>query len=123
MAQAKYMKTTLLERRVGTREEAPKSVTLRAGKLTAEFVTGGLRTVRFEGHEVLRAIAYVVRDSSWGTYNPEITECSISRSDGSFAVTYRGRCASADPSQALTYQASVPEMPRGIFSSRCSPNR
>ena len=107
MAQAKHMKTSLLERRVGTREKAPKSLALRAGELTVEFVTGGLRTLRFEGHEVLRAIAYVVRDSSWGTYNPEITECSIHQGDGSFAVTYRGRCASADPSQALTYQASI----------------
>ena len=105
--QAKYMKASLLERRVGTREKAPKSVTLRAGELTVEFVTGGLRTLRFEGHEVLRTVAYVVRDSSWGTYNPEITECSIHQGDGSFAVTYQGRCASADPSQALTYQASI----------------
>ncbi len=95
------MKTSLLERRVGTREKAPKSVTLKAGELTVEFVAGGLRTLRYEGHEVLRAIAYVVRDSIWGTYNPEISECSIHQSDGSFAVTYRGRCASADPSQTL----------------------
>ena len=72
-----------------------------------EFVAGGLRTLRYEGHEVLRAVAYVVRDSSWGTYNPEITECSIHQSGGSFAVTYRGRCASAGPGQALTYQASI----------------
>jgi D-apionolactonase len=107
VAEAKYMKTSLLERRVGTREKAPKSVTLRAGELTVEFVAGGLRTLRYEGHEVLRAVAYVVRDSSWGTYNPEITECSIDQSEGSFAVTYRGRCASADPNQALTYQASI----------------
>jgi hypothetical protein len=107
MAEAKCMKTSLLERRVGTREKAPKSITLRAGELTVEFVAGGLRTLRYEGHEVLRAIAYVVRDSSWGTYNPEITECSIHQGGGSFAVTYRGRCASADPTQALTYQASI----------------
>ena len=72
-----------------------------------EFVAGGLRTLRYQGHEVLRAVAYVVRDSSWGTYNPKITECSIHQGDDSFAVTYRGRCASADPSQALTYQASI----------------
>ena len=107
MAQVKYMKTSLLERRVGTREKGPKSVTLRAGELTVEFVAGGLRTLRYQGHEVLRAIAYVVRDSSWGTYYPEITECSIHQSDGSFAVTYRARCASADPSQALTYEARI----------------
>ena len=72
-----------------------------------DFVAGGLRSLRYEGHEVLRAIAYVVRDSNWGTYNPEITDCSVQTSEGAFTVTYRGRCVSADPSQILCYQARI----------------
>ncbi len=101
------MKTSLIERRVGTREEAPESITLIAGELTVDFVAGGLRTLRYEGHEVLRAIAYVVRDSNWGTYNPEISDCSIQTSEGAFTVTYRARCVSAEPSQILQYQARI----------------
>ena len=56
------MKTTLIEKRVGTKEKPPKRITLKAGALTADFIAGNLRTIRYEGHEVLRAIAYGVRD-------------------------------------------------------------
>jgi hypothetical protein len=101
------MKTSLIERRVGTKEKAPKCVALKAGPLTVDFVAGNLRAIRYEGHEVLRAIAYVVRNSDWGTYNPEISDCLIRKDGHSFTVTYRARCASADPSQMLDYQARI----------------
>ncbi|MDT7811739.1 MAG: hypothetical protein QOJ42_1655, partial [Acidobacteriaceae bacterium] len=49
------MTTSLIERRVGTKEKAPKSVALKAGPLTVDIVAGNLRSIRYEGHEVLRA--------------------------------------------------------------------
>jgi D-apionolactonase len=98
---------SLIERRVGTKEKAPKRIPLKAGALTVDFIAGNLRSIRYEGHEVLRAIAYVVRDSDWGTYNPEITEYRLDQSDGAFTVTYNGRCASASPNQSLRYQARI----------------
>jgi D-apionolactonase len=101
------MKTSLIERRVGTKEKAPKRVVLTAGPLTADLVAGNLRTIRYEGHEVLRAIAYVVRNADWGTYNPEISDCTIRKGAQSFTVTYQARCVSADSSQKLDYQARI----------------
>jgi D-apionolactonase len=101
------MKTSLIERRVGTKEKAPKCVALKAGPLTVDFLAGNLRAIRYEGHEVLRAIAYVVRNSDWGTYNPEISDCTIRKDAKSFTVTYRARCVSADSSQMLEYQARI----------------
>jgi D-apionolactonase len=101
------MTTSLIERRVGTKEKAPKSVALKAGPLTVDFVAGNLRSIRYEGHEVLRAIAYVVRNADWGTFSPEISDCTIRKSARSFTVTYRARCVSADSSQVLDYQASI----------------
>jgi D-apionolactonase len=101
------MKTSLIERRVGTKEKAQKCVVLKAGPLTAEFVAGNLRAIRYEGHEVLRAIAYVVRNADWGTYNPEISGCLIRKDSSSFTVTYRARCVSVDASQTLEYQALI----------------
>jgi hypothetical protein len=101
------MKTSLIERRVGTKEKAPKPVILKAGPLTVNFVAGNLRTIRYDGHEVLRAIAYVVRNADWGTYNPEISDCTIRKNSQSFTVTYRARCVSADSSQMLDYQARI----------------
>jgi hypothetical protein len=70
-------------------------------------VAGNLRTVRYEGHEVLRAIAYVVRNADWGTYNPEVSDCTIRKGAQWFTVTYRARCVSADSSQMLDYQARI----------------
>jgi D-apionolactonase len=101
------MKTSLIEQRVGTKEKAPKYVVLKAGPLTTEFVAGNLRAIRYEGHEVLRAIAYVVRNADWGTYNPQISDCVIRKDGKSFTVTYRARCVSADSTQMLNYQARI----------------
>jgi D-apionolactonase len=110
------MKSNLIELRVGTRQKTPKAVSLKAGALTADFVAGGLRTIRYEGHEVLRAIAYVVRDQNWGTYHPEISECLIDKNKTAFTITYRARCTSADAAQILTYQASITGNSQGHLS-------
>jgi hypothetical protein len=101
------MKSSLVELRVGTRRKSTKAVPLKAGALTVDFVAGGLRTIRYEGHEVLRAIAYLVRDQNWATYNPEISECVVEKTKDAFTITYRARCASADPTQSLSYQARI----------------
>src|ERR1700677_1912186 len=98
------MKTSLIELRVGTRQKTPEALSLKAGALTVAFVAGGLRTIRYEGHEVLRAIAYVVRDQNWGTYHPEISECVVEKIKDAFTITYQAICSSADPSQTLRYQ-------------------
>src|SRR5277367_4301046 len=101
------MKGSLIELRVGTGQKIPKAVSLKAGALTVDFVAGGLRTIRYEGHEVLRAIAYLVRDQNWATYNPEITECVVETTKDAFTITYQAVCTSADPSQSLRYQARI----------------
>src|ERR1700761_350012 len=101
------MKTTVIERRVGTKEKVPQRIPLRAGALTMDFVAGGLRAICYEGREVLRAIAYVVRNADWGTYSPEISDYHLDKSEGAFKLTYRGRCASSNPSQSLAYQATI----------------
>jgi hypothetical protein len=101
------MKTSLIELRIGTRQKIPKAVSLKAGALTVDFIAGGLRTIRYEGHEVLRAIAYLVRDQNWGTYNSEISECMVENTKHAFTISYWARCASADPHQALSYRARI----------------
>ncbi|WP_200834983.1 D-apionate lactonase [Phyllobacterium salinisoli] len=83
-------------------EEPPQSFrTLRAGGLSAELVDGNLRYVRFRGHEVLRAISYVVRDENWGTYAPNISSLTIDEEPDRFTVRYRADCV------ALTYEAFI----------------
>ena len=58
----------------GTEQATAPLRTLLAGPLRAEFDNGALRYIRFGGVEVLRAIAFLVRDENWGTFSPEISQ-------------------------------------------------
>ncbi|MBB4437656.1 MULTISPECIES: D-apionate lactonase [Rhizobium] len=80
----------------GTRLVETPPVRLRAGKLEADLANGNLRTIRYDGTEVLRAISYLVRDRDWGTYGPEIADLRIEQNDDRFAVAYRARCEGPD---------------------------
>ncbi|MBB2750884.1 UNVERIFIED_ORG: hypothetical protein GGI57_001560 [Rhizobium aethiopicum] len=76
----------------GTRAVETPAVRLTAGELTADLAEGNLRTIRYGGIEVLRAISYLVRDRDWGTYSPEIGDLRIEQGDDRFEVAYRACC-------------------------------
>src|SRR5262249_19147020 len=76
-----------------------------AGPLSVELESGNLRYVRFAGIEVLRGIAFLVRDENWGTFTPSITDLSVEERGDSFDVTYRGLCA--DAKRLLSYSATI----------------
>ncbi len=80
----------------GTHQREPEPIRLVAGQLTAELVNGNLRTISHGGTEVLRAIAYIVRDRDWGTYEPEITNLRLNQHDGRFSLGYDAECAGPD---------------------------
>jgi D-apionolactonase len=105
--QMSTMKTSIARQRVGTEEEAPEPVLLAAGAMTANFLPGGLRTIRYQGREVLRGIGYVVRDKDWGTDSPEIIDCTVHQDTDGFAVAFRGRCARAETHEVLAYEARI----------------
>ena len=56
----------------GTEVPDAKRRELSAGPITATLDNGALRYIRYRGVEVLRGIAYLVRDKNWGTYAPVI---------------------------------------------------
>ncbi len=110
------MELTIARRRVGTEEPSPESIVLKAGALTANLVGGGLRTIRYQGREVLRAIAYVVRDKDWGTYHPAISDFSCRQGVDDFTVTFRARCTSVEPSQELDYETRITGNASGVIT-------
>jgi len=61
----------------GTRETDTPPVRLTAGRLAVDFKDGNLRTIKYDGAEVLRAVSYLVRDRDWGTYAPSISDLQI----------------------------------------------
>lgn len=89
----------------GTESVDAPMLMLKAGNLTAELDNGTLRYVRYAGIEVLRAIAFLVRDENWGTFTPTIDDLDIDQSDRGFSVTYRATCA--DAKRTLVYNATI----------------
>ena len=95
-------------RRFGTLEAPAPLRLLSAGRLAASFDGTGLRAIRFAGHEVLRAVAYVVRDRDWGTIAPDISDLAIEETADRFRICYRARALSRDGSGAvLDWRAEI----------------
>jgi hypothetical protein len=90
----------------GTEEPIPESRRLQAGELTAELIDGNLRAIRFGGREVLRAVSFLVRDTSWGTYIPTVGDVVVEDGRDGFEVRYRARCVADDGSE-LAYDTSI----------------
>jgi hypothetical protein len=89
----------------GTEQVDSPSRVLTAGPLTAELLDGALRYVRLGGTEVIRAIAFLVRDENWGTLSPAIENLRVAEQPGEFNVSYRAICA--DANRSLVYDATI----------------
>ncbi|MGH6875301.1 MAG: D-apionate lactonase, partial [Aestuariivirgaceae bacterium] len=98
----------------GTELQEEKGRALRAGPITATLDNGALRYIRLGDVEVLRAIAFLVRDENWGTYTPEIRNQKIRQTPKGFTVTYDARCG--DEGRALAYHAEISATADGKLS-------
>jgi hypothetical protein len=97
----------------GTHALEQPPVRLTAGRLTADLNDGNLRTISYDGVEVLRAVSYLVRDRDWGTYAPEITNLKIDQKDDAFSVGYTALCKGPDTTRLainvrISAQAGAP---------------
>ena len=89
----------------GTSEPLPERVALQTGPVSATLENGALRWIRLNGVEVLRGIAFLVRDQVWDTAATEITDLSIAQSDSGFRVTFEALCRTSDG--ALPWTAEI----------------
>ncbi|OBQ62672.1 D-apionate lactonase [Mesorhizobium erdmanii] len=90
----------------GTSAAEAEPIRLNAGPLSADFVNGNLRTIRHGGTEVLRAIAYIMRDRDWGTYEPALTNLTIAQDADAFSVGYTAGCTGPRGSR-LAFRATI----------------
>jgi len=58
----------------GNKEDIPKKIALKAGKLDLFYEKGFLRYIRSGNFEILRLINHAVRDHNWGTVPLQIFE-------------------------------------------------
>jgi hypothetical protein len=89
----------------GTIEPAPERRRLRAGPLSAVLEEGNLREIGWHGAEAVRAINYLARDRSWGTYKAEISALEVKEEPDAFTVAYDGLCAG--PEGRFRYRMSI----------------
>ena len=98
----------------GTQAPEGKRRELNAGHLSALLDNGGLRNIRYRGVEVLRGIAYLLRDKNWGTYTPLIENLKLKQGESGFIVTYEATAKDAE--QSLRYCAKIQGNADGTLS-------
>lgn len=98
----------------GTDERLAERRMLSAGPLTVILEDGNLRTICFAGIEVVRAINYLARDASWGTYKAELTNLLISEHKAAFEVTYDGLCNGAQG--RFSYRMKITGKASGVLT-------
>ncbi|MBB3385164.1 MULTISPECIES: hypothetical protein [unclassified Rhizobium] len=115
----------------GTHELETTPMRLTSGRLDVDFKDGNLRTIRYDGIEVLRAVSYLIRDRDWGTYSPHIDDIRIEQRHDGFFVSYLVRCAgpenteltvdvriTAQVDEALIFEATALST-TGFETNRC----
>jgi hypothetical protein len=78
---------------------------LSAGALSLDLANGGIRYLKLAGVEILRAVAFVVRDENWGTFVPEIRDLKVKEGSSGFTVSYQAHCG--DAKRKLSYDAVI----------------
>lgn len=98
-------KASAAVKRCGTDQPDVIGRKLTAGPLSVELDGGNLRYLRVAGVEVLRAVAFLVRDENWGTYMPVLSDLVVDQRADGFSVSYRATCRRG--SQAISYTGRI----------------
>ena len=108
-------------KRCGTEQPDVVGRALTAGPLSVELDGGNLRYLRVGGVEVLRVVAFLVRDENWGTYIPALADLVVDQRADGFAVSYRAVCRRG--SQEMAYEAQIEGRADGslLFTGAATP--
>lgn len=80
----------------GTTEPVPDRLELSAGPISATLESGALRWVRLNDVEVLRGVAFLVRDRNWDTAAAQISDLSVDQTRSGFRVAFKALCRTSD---------------------------
>src|SRR5512143_2083499 len=105
----------------GTEQPDVVGRTLTAGSMSVELDNGQLRYLKVNGVEVLRAVAFLVRDENWGTYVPALSDLKVEQRKDGFSVSYHAACKKG--AQEIVYDATITGRADGSleFNGRATP--
>ena len=111
------MRLTLNQKLYGTAQLPLRLRKITIGRLSFMLEGGNVRYVRFYGVEVLRAISFLVRDTKWGTYAPQLNGLKIKRYAKTVSISYRAVCSGHEGN--FEYQAKIEGTANGklLFSA------
>jgi hypothetical protein len=103
---------------IAARVDAVEPIPLRAGPLTMVFdvENGSLRYLRVETHEVLRGINAPIRDASWATIAPRVSNLQIEDRGDSFDLSFDVACQQSDID--FRWRGSISGSDQGVVSFR-----
>ena len=89
----------------GTAQPVPELRQLTAGRLSAVWDQGALRTICWDGVEILRGIAFLSRNEAWGNNSAEIVNLDIAVETARFKICFD--IAITDGAQRMTAAARI----------------
>lgn len=98
----------------GTEEPVPTLQVFTAGALSCEFEGGAVKCVRWRGTEVLRGVAYLLRDGDWGTAPARLDALRVDETPQRFVVQFMLRMTIAHAE--LAAQARIEGHADGRFA-------
>jgi hypothetical protein len=98
----------------GTEQPDVVGRVLTAGPLSVELDNGNLRYIKVGGVEVLRSLAFLVRDENWGTYVPALSDLVVEQRSDGFDVSLHGVCKRAG--QEIGYDVRIEGRSDGSLS-------
>ena len=72
----------------GTDEEVPPALHLAAGALSCQLEAGAIRCLSWQGTELIRGMAYLLRDTNWGTAPAEVRQLHVEQQPKAFRVSF-----------------------------------
>ncbi|MEX3934880.1 hypothetical protein AB4Y32_24340 [Paraburkholderia phymatum] len=90
----------------GTSQSVAQARRMKAGPWSALLIDGALHDIRYRDVEVIRAVAFLVRDKDWGTCRPVLSAVEIDETESGFRIAYRAQCVNPD-GHALSYALSM----------------
>lgn len=95
----------------GTEVPPAASERIKVGPLSFTLEDGALRHIRVDDTEIIRGIAFLVRDSDWGTLTPHLRVVSRAASRDSFSLHLRADFATADAALSVAiFIDAAPDM-------------